>query len=115
MPRLPNWVEEGGGVLLLMSDSTNAERPGYTLSERVVGETFDQVFDDAPGRILVATFSSNIHRIQQIDDAAAKHGRKVGIVGRSIVNTVTIASELGYLKVPPKIMDIDELDRLPGQ
>jgi len=103
------------GVLLLMSDSTNAERPGYTLSERVVGETFDQVFDDAPGRILVATFSSNIHRIQQIIDAAAKHGRKVGIVGRSMVNTVTIASELGYLKVPPKIMvDIDELDKYPA-
>jgi len=103
------------GVLLLMSDSTNAERPGYTLSERVVGQAFDQVFDEAPGRILVATFSSNIHRIQQIIDAAAKHGRKVGIVGRSMINTVSIASELGYLKVPPRIMvDIDELDKYPA-
>ncbi|NLY51902.1 MAG: ribonuclease J [Firmicutes bacterium] len=103
------------GVLLLMSDSTNAERPGYTLSERVVGQAFDQVFDEAPGRILVATFSSNIHRIQQIIDAAAKHGRKVGIVGRSMINNVSIASELGYLNVPPRIMvDIDELDKYPA-
>ena len=113
---LHRFAELGrNGVLLLMSDSTNAERPGYTLSERVVGQAFDQVFDEATGRILVATFSSNIHRIQQIIDAAAKHGRKVGIVGRSMINNVSIASELGYLKVPPRIMvDIDELDKYPA-
>ena len=86
---LHRFAELGrSGVLLLMSDSTNAERPGYTLSERVVGQAFDDVFAEAPGRILVATFSSNIHRIQQIIDAAANHGRKVGIVGRSMINNV---------------------------
>jgi ribonuclease J len=113
---LHRFAELGrSGVLLLMSDSTNAERPGYTLSERVVGQAFDDVFAEAPGRILVATFSSNIHRIQQIIDAAANHGRKVGIVGRSMINNVGIASELGYLKLPPKTMvDLDELDKYPA-
>jgi ribonuclease J len=79
------------GVLLLMSDSTNVERPGFTLSERVVGRTFDETFRTSPGRIIVATFSSNVHRIQQIVDSATKYGRKVCVVGRSMVNVVRIS------------------------
>lgn len=88
------------GVALLVSDSTNAERPGYTLSEKVVGETFDEVFRLAKGRIIVASFASNVHRIQQVLDAAAKYRRKVAVVGRSMVNVVSIATELGYLTFP---------------
>lgn len=92
------------GVLCLLSDSTNAERPGYTLSERSVGESFMQAFSEAAGRILVATFASNIHRIQQIVDAARHHGRKVCVIGRSMVNNVAIASELGYLDIPDDLI-----------
>ncbi len=103
------------GVLVLMSDSTNAERPGYTLSEKVVGKAFDEAFEEAPGRILVATFASNIHRIQQIIDAAAVYGRKIAVIGRSMVNNVGIAADLGYLQIPPGIMvDVDELERYPA-
>ena len=99
------------GVLLLMSDSTNAERKGYTMSEKSVGAVFEQLFDDTPrNRIMVATFSSNIHRIQQIINAAATHGRKVSIIGRSMVNAVKTASELGYLDMPANILiDISEI------
>lgn len=113
---LPKFAELGReGVLLLMSDSTNAERPGYTLSERVVGKTFNEAFEEAPGRILVATFASNIHRIQQIIDAAAISGRKIAVIGRSMVNNVGIASDLGYLQIPKGIMvDIDALERYPA-
>lgn len=93
------------GVLLLLSDSTNAERKGFTISEKNVGKLFEKIFDDSPkNRIMVATFSSNIHRIQQIIDASHKHDRKVAISGRSMVNAVKIASELGYLHVPPRIL-----------
>ncbi|HHW13531.1 MAG TPA: ribonuclease J, partial [Firmicutes bacterium] len=99
------------GVLLLISDSTNVERPGYTLSERVVGRTFDETFRTASGRIIVATFASNVHRIQQIIDAAAKYGRKVCVVGRSMVNVVNIALELGYLMAPEGVLvDLDDVD-----
>lgn len=102
------------GVLCLLSDSTNAERPGYTASEKTVGETFQQMFSRAKGRILVATFSSNVHRVQQIFDAAQLVGRRVSITGRSMINVVEVASELGYLKIPPGVLvDLDELDRLP--
>ncbi|MGI6037070.1 MAG: ribonuclease J [Limnochordia bacterium] len=104
------------GVVLLLSDSTNAENPGYTLSEKVVGETFKDVFRQAKGRILVATFASNIHRIQQIVDAAYEHGRKVAVIGRSMVNVVGIASELGYLQIPPGVLiEIEEIDQVPLQ
>ncbi len=104
------------GVLLLMSDSTNAERPGYTLSERVVGGAFNEAFEEAKGRILVATFASNIHRIQQIIDAAATYNRKIGVIGRSMVNNVSIAAELGYLQIPPGIMvDLDALEKYPPE
>ncbi|MDI3279888.1 MAG: ribonuclease J [Bacillota bacterium] len=102
------------GVLLLISDSTNAERPGYTMSERVVGQAFDEVFRTAPRRIIVASFASNIHRIQQIVDAAVKYRRKVCITGRSMVNMATIARELGYLHIPDGVLiDLEEVDRYP--
>ncbi len=102
------------GVLLLMCDSTNAERPGYTMSERTVGETFDEIFVNARGRIIVASFASNVDRIQQVINAAYKFNRKVAVVGRSMVNVVSVATELGYLNVPEGIMiDIDMIDKYP--
>ena len=103
------------GVLAMLADSTNAERPGYTASERTVGESFANLFPKAEGkRIIIATFSSNLHRIQQIIDAAARDGRKVAISGRSMVNVVTIANELGYLTVPENLLvDIDVVNRYP--
>lgn len=99
------------GVLLLMSDSTNAERKGFTMSEKTVGKVFEKIFEDTPkNRIMVATFSSNIHRIQQIINAAYMYGRKVAIIGRSMVNAVKTASELDYLWVPPRtLIDINEI------
>ena len=103
------------GVLALMSDSTNAERPGFTPSERIVGESLSNLFKKAEEhRIIVATFSSNIHRIQQIIDEAAKCGRKVAVSGRSMINVVTVASELGYLKLPKDILvDIEMIRNYP--
>ena len=92
------------GVLLLLSDSTYAEIPGYTPSERLVGEALDRAIKDAPGRVLVATFASLVSRVQQVVDAAARYERKVSIVGRSMVETVKVASELGYLRLPPGIL-----------
>ena len=102
------------GVLALMTDSTNAERPGYTDSERHVGESFEPLFRRAEGRrIIIATFASNIHRIQQIIDVAEKFGRKVAVSGRSMIATVETAIELGYLTVPENILvDIDSTGRL---
>ncbi len=102
------------GVLVLLSDSTNVERDGYTPSERELSKNFKELFVQAAGRILVATFASNIHRIQQIMDTAFNHDRKIALVGRSMVNVVSIAMELGYLKVPEGlIVDIDDIDRYP--
>ena len=97
------------GVLALLMDSTNATRPGFTMSERTVGASLSHIFKDAGGkRIVVATFSSNIHRVQQIVDEAVKCGRKVAVSGRSMINVVTIATELGYLKIPNGVLiDID--------
>jgi len=93
------------GVDLFLCDSTNVEVPGFTMSERSVGEIFDQIFDNcSKNRILVATFSSNIHRIQQVINSAVKHKRKVAVIGRSMVNTVGLAQELGYIKVPKRVM-----------
>ncbi|HCT64899.1 MAG TPA: ribonuclease J [Lachnospiraceae bacterium] len=99
------------GVLLLLSDSTNAERKGFTISEKSVGAVFDKIFDDTPkNRIMVATFSSNIHRIQQIINSAYKTKRKVAIIGRSMVNAVRTSTELEYLNIPPNtIIDISEI------
>ncbi|MFQ5585710.1 MAG: ribonuclease J [Thermodesulfobacteriota bacterium] len=104
------------GVLLLLSDSTNVEREGFTLSEKEVGTTFDEIFKSSRGRIIVAAFSSNIHRIQQVMGVADRCGKRVVLSGRSMVNNVRIARELGYLTVPDGlIMDIRELDTLPPQ
>lgn len=102
------------GVLVMMSDSTNVERPGYTLSEKTVGETFDETFRSAKSRIIVASFASNVHRVQQAIWAAAKYNRKVAIIGRSMINVVNIASELGYLKIPKNtLIDIEEVGQVP--
>lgn len=106
------------GVLLLMADSTNAEKPGYTMSESSIGQAFDDLFSDFRGkRIIVATFASNVDRVQQIIHAAGKYKRKVLVEGRSMVNVVTTAIELGYIKVPPKMLiTFEELNQYkPGQ
>ena len=102
------------GVLVLMSDSTNVERPGFTRSEKEVGVTLMEVFGHCEGRIILATFASNVHRIQQVVDAAVRYNRKIAIVGRSMVNVVSIAQELNYLQIPEDtIIDIDEIGRYP--
>ncbi len=105
------------GVLALMADSTNAEREGCTRSERTVGESFDRLFKKAEGkRIIIATFSSNIHRVQQIINAAAQYGRKVAVSGRSMINVINTAIELGYLEVPDGIIiDIDMMNRYENE
>lgn len=105
------------GVLALLSDSTNAERPGYTASEKLVGESFATLFRKAGrNRIIVATFSSNIHRIQQIIDAAVSYKRKVAVSGRSMLNVVSVASELGYLNVPENVLiDIESIKKYPAE
>lgn len=112
---LQKFAELGSkGVLVLMSDSTNAEREGYTMSEKVVGNTIDDIFSKVDSRIIVATFASNIHRIQQIFDAAYKYDRKVTVVGRSMVNVVNIALELGYLSAPDSLLvDLDAVGKIP--
>ncbi|MBQ7376939.1 MAG: ribonuclease J [Clostridia bacterium] len=101
------------GVLLMLGESTNAERPGFTPSERKVGSSLEQIFMANPdNRIIIATFSSNVHRVQQIVDASARHGRKVAVIGRSMQNVVGAAVELGYMKVPDGVLiDISEIRR----
>jgi len=101
------------GVLLLMCESTNAERPGYTPSEKKVGKSLEYIFTTNPSkRIVIATFSSNVHRVQQIIDVSARHGRKVAITGRSMLNIIGAAVELGYMTVPEGVLvDINELKR----
>lgn len=102
------------GVLVLLADSTNAEHLGYTMSEKSVGVTFDEMFYNAKGRIIVASFSSNVHRVQQAIDTACKYKRKVAVLGRSMINVVTISSELGYLTIPEGVLiDIDEIKNYP--
>lgn len=105
------------GVLALMADSTNAERTGFTRSERTVGGSFEKLFESAGAkRIIIATFSSNIHRIQQIIDNAVRTKRKVAVFGRSMVHVMSTALELGYLKVPEgTIIDIDDMSRYPDE
>lgn len=105
------------GVLALMSDSTNAERRGHTATERTVGNSFERLFDTAEGkRIIIATFSSNIHRVQQIVNCAVKTGRKIAVFGRSMLNVISTAIELGYLKMPDGlIIDIDAMNRFPPE
>lgn len=104
------------GVMLLLSDSTNVEKEGYTASEKEIGAAFEEIFRKSSGRIIVAAFSSNIHRIQQVMDVADKYGRKVALNGKSMVANVKIARELGYLKASDGlILDLRELDALPPQ
>ena len=102
------------GVLALLADSTNVERPGYTMSEKAVGKTFARQFTGCDKRIIVTTFASNVHRIQQVLDAAAACGRKVAVTGRSMENIMKVSTELGYMKVPKNtLMDINRIKGLP--
>ena len=102
------------GVLLLMADSTGVERKGYTMSERTVGERFVEIMGETEGRILIATFASNIHRIQQIIDAAMLYSRKVAVVGRSMVTVLETAMKLGYMQVPDGVLiDVNQIDEYP--
>ena len=105
------------GVLALMSDSTNAERSGFTMSEKTVGKRFDAIFAEHPSkRIIIATFASNVDRVQQVINSAHKNGRKVVIEGRSMVNTISIAQELGYISIPENtLIDIEQLKNYPDE
>ncbi len=105
------------GVLALMCDSTNAERKGFTMSERTVGKTFDNLFNEYKNRrIIIATFASNVDRVQQIINAAYNHGRKVVVEGRSMVNVITTAQKLGYLNIPENtLIDIDQMKNYPDE
>lgn len=104
------------GVLVLLSDSTNVERPGYTLSEKSVGTTLIDIFHQSRERIIVASFASNIHRLQQIISTAHQFGRKVAVAGRSMINVINIASENGYLDIPKDtLIDLDEVGNLPKE
>lgn len=100
------------GVLAMMADSTNVEKPGYTMSEKVVGESLERLIGKATGRVIVATFASNVHRIQQIIDAAKMYNRKVAVSGRSMENIVAVAAELGYLEIDESILvSIDQINK----
>ncbi len=102
------------GVLALLSDSTNVEKSGHSASERKVGETFDKLFKNCDKRIIITTFASNVHRLQQIINVAAKYNRKVGITGRSMENILRVATVLGYLDIPENVMvDINHINKLP--
>jgi len=104
------------GVLALLTDCTNVERPGFTPSERMVGETLERVVAEAPARVIVASFASNIHRIQQVIDVSYAHGRKVAATGRSMVANIGIASRLGYLDIPEDcLVELDELGHYPPE
>ncbi|MBK5246998.1 MAG: ribonuclease J [Peptostreptococcaceae bacterium] len=114
---LQRFAELGSqGVLLLMSDSTNAERPGYTMSESTVGKAFEEIFLNSNSRIIVASFASNVHRVQQVVNAAVKYNRKVAICGRSMVNVCNKAIELGYLTIPKGVLvEIDSIKKYPKE
>ena len=104
------------GVLALLADSTNVERPGYTMSEKAVGRTFERLFAGCKKRIIVTTFASNVHRIQQVINAAAENGRKVAVTGRSMENIMKVSTELGYMKVPKGVlMDISKIKNQPKE
>jgi len=102
------------GVMVMMADSTNADRSGFTMSEKVVGHTFEELFGKCTGRIIVTTFASNIHRIQQVISTAERFGRKVSVVGRSMINNVKVASALGYMDIPEGILvEMEEIEQYP--
>ncbi|WP_061213387.1 ribonuclease J [Syntrophomonas wolfei] len=102
------------GVLVMLGDSTNADKMGFTMSEKVVGNTFDELFGKCEGRIIVTTFASNVHRIQQVISTAQKYGRKVAVVGRSMVNNVRISSQLGYMNIPEGILiEMEDIGKYP--
>ncbi|WP_122641013.1 ribonuclease J [Romboutsia sp. Marseille-P6047] len=104
------------GVLLLLADSTNVEREGHSLSEKVIGETLNRIFRNAKGRIIVATFASNIHRMQQIANASIKENRKIAFSGRSMENVSQVAMDLGYLHIPDEsVIDIDDINKYPNE
>ena len=105
------------GVLALMCDSTNAERKGFTMSERTVGKTFDNIFAEHKNtRIIIATFASNVDRVQQIINSAYKYGRKCVVEGRSMVNVISTAAELGYLNVPENtLIELDQMKNYPDE
>ena len=104
------------GILALMSDSTNSERKGFTMSESSVGEVFDKLFLHCTKRIVVATFASNVHRVQQIVNCAIKYGRKIAVCGRSMINMITTARELGFIKCPENLfIDIDMIKNYPDE
>ncbi|MEA4825412.1 MAG: ribonuclease J, partial [Clostridium sp.] len=114
LERISNLGKQG--VLLLMADSTNVERPGHTISEKSIGETLTRVFSNAEGRVIVATFASNIHRMQQIINSSIKYGRKVAFSGRSMEGISKVAMELGYLHIPEgQIIDVDEMKNYPNE
>ena len=102
------------GVLALMADSTNVERPGYTMSEKKVAQTFRNLFEKATGRVIIAMFASNVYRIQSVIESSVEYGRKVCLIGRSMVNVSRVSMQLGYLKIPEgSLITVDELDRYP--
>lgn len=104
------------GVLVMLADSTNVERPGYTMSESTVGDTFEKIFSKTNGRIIVATFASNIHRIQQIITASEKYGRKVAVSGRSLENIVAVGTDLGYIQANDNVLiSIDAINKYPPE
>ena len=104
------------GVLALLADSTNVERPGYTMSEKKVAETFRSLFEQAKGRVIIAMFASNVSRIQSVVDSSVRHHRKVCFVGRSMVNVSKVAMQLGYLSIPENMLiTTDDLDRYPDE
>ncbi|MGY0374773.1 ribonuclease J [Clostridium sp. JNZ J1-5] len=114
LERISNLGKQG--VLLLMADSTNVERQGHTISEKSIGETLTRVFSNAEGRVIVATFASNIHRMQQIINSSIKYGRKVAFSGRSMEGISKVAMELGYLHIPEgQIIDVDEMKNYPNE
>ena len=104
------------GVMCLLCESTNVERAGHTISERKIGQTFDNVFRDAEGRVIVAMFASNIHRMQMVIDNAINYGRRVCFIGRSMVNVSRVAMQIGELRIPPEcLIEMDDLDQYPDQ
>lgn len=114
---LASFAELGEkGVMCLMCESTNVERAGHTISERKIGQTFDNVFRDAEGRVIVAMFASNIHRMQMVIDSAISYGRRVCFIGRSMVNVSRVGMQIGELRVPEEcLIDMDSLDQYPDQ